>query len=313
MEGNMRRYSLWVLVLVLLAAGHLTAQELTLYTMPPPRDLNWKNPQTLAFGAALGNRLVLTHVKHKHTFGHVFIELKGEGYHELTGSTTAPDAPADAEMITKHGHGLGVFFAPLKGALDPKEGLEKELVDRYKSGRVAYIRFKLSPSTFERLQTFLKEYKERGYNQIYNGTNEPRKGKGAGCSIFGVVFLELAGLLHPVWVKEWVRERLIPLEFIGGPLTGKRVSLKQTLVNSRWAKPSEPHMVLRLYDPELMYKWIGLTWKNLQHESLHANPAGKGSTPAAGKATIEKRGNALGLVYDCRHVPTPTDPIWQNP
>jgi len=110
----MFRFPVYFLLVLILATGQVTAQELTLYTFPPPRDLNWKSPQSLAFCAAVGNRLVVTHLKHKHTFGHVFIELKGDGYHELTGSTTAPDAPADAEMITKHGHGLGVFFAPLK-------------------------------------------------------------------------------------------------------------------------------------------------------------------------------------------------------
>jgi hypothetical protein len=307
----MFRFPVFFLLVLILAAGQVSAQELTLYTFPPPRDLNWKSPQSLAFCAAVGNRLVVTHLKHKHTFGHVFIELKGDGYHELTGSTTAPDAPADAEMITKHGHGLGVFFAPLKGALDPKEGLEKELVERYKSGRVAFIRFKLNPTTFERLKTFLREYKERGYNNIYNGTNEPRKGKGAGCSIFGIAFLELAGFLHPVWVREWVRERLIPREFIGGPITGNRVSLKQTLIDSRWAKPSEPHMVLRLYDPELMFKWIREAWKMEHHKALHANPNETVSVKP-GEASRDKRGNAFGLVYDCRHVLTPTDPIWQT-
>ena len=26
-----------------------------------------------------------------------------------------------------------------------------------------------------------------------------------------------------------------------------------------------------------------------------------------------KRGKAKGLIYDCRHVPTPTDPIFREP
>lgn len=304
----------WVLsvcaFVVLILVPELQAQELTLYTMPPPRSLNWDSPWTLAFSAAVGNRFTFTHIKHKHTFGHVFIELKGpNGERELTGSTTAPDAPSDSDKITKEGYGLGVFWADLKGTLETPESLDPQMADRYKTGRIAFITYKLHPKTYERLSTFLREYRARGYGNIYNGMNRPREGLGAGCSMFGVVFLELAGLLHPEFEKKWIVSRNVPNALIGGPLTGRKVSVKNAIL-SRWAKDTEPHTVLSLYDPDLIYNWVLKEWEQAKFNRLHGV-----STPERGylnRMQYVRRQKALGLSFDVSDIAPPTDPIWQG-
>lgn len=305
------------------------AQELTLYTFPPPRPLNWASPFTLSFGAGVGNRFTFSHIKHKHTFGHVFIELRGpNGERWLTGSTTAPDAPSDADYVTKRGYGLGVLFTGLQGALDPAPGLDAELVDRYQSGRVAFMTFKLKPATFVRMARFLKEYQERGYHKIYNGLNRPREGLGAGCSIFGMAFLEIGGLMRPEYPRDWVVSVRIPEHLIGGPATGRRVSLFKAMTG-RWAREDEPHRVLSLYDPQLMYVWINKEYQKRRFDQvLHRSPGndrGSGVQPAparpesAGPRDIVgryfpikpvARGKALGLEIDCTRMPTPTEPLF---
>ena len=307
---------LMILLLVAIALGTwpatTLAQELVLYTMPPPGSLDWSSPRSLVFGAAVANRLTFTHVKHKHTFGHVFIELRGpDGQSEFAGSTTAPDAPSDADFITKHGYGLGVFFANFRGALDTRESLVPQIADREKSGRLGFITFKLNRAQYNRLTTFLKEYKERGYDKIYNGLNRPREGLGAGCSAFGIAFLEVGGFHRPMFAKQWVVSVRLPEQLIGGPLTGRKVSLTKTLM-SRWAREDEPHRVLSLYDPDLMFKWITRMHQASRFQQLHPAPA-DGSGDYTDRPKLVKRGKAVGIEYDVSREPLPREPIFLVP
>ncbi len=275
------------------------AYELTLFTMPSPREINWKTPRGLATTALTNNLTFKTHKGHKHAIGHVFIELKGPGYYKVTGSVPIPENTMK-EKILKKGYGLGILFTGVEGKLEKTDDLLSELPARYKSGRIAFITFRLSKETFERLVTYVTEYEKRGYGKIYNGLNKPREGLGAGCSAFGVSFVELAGLLHPVWKKTWPIQVRIPEKLIGGPITGNKVSLRKIIKVKRWATEKEPHKVLKLYEPYKIYEWICKTYDKEKVKKSHT-------------AGLMKRGKAKGLIYDCRHVPCPKDPIFRKP
>jgi hypothetical protein len=127
--------------------------------------------------------------------------------------------------------------------------------------------------------------------------NRPREGLGAGCAAYGIAFLEIMGLLHPVWKKAWPIRVRVPMAAIGGPITGKKVPFYKVFGMSRWAKENEPHRRLVLYEPTLVWEWIRKTWRE------------ESATPT-GNVKPDKRGKALGLVYDCRHVPVPDEPIF---
>lgn len=303
----------WLLLVIIFGAWPMAAvaEELVLYTMPPPHNLDWSSPRSLVFGAAVANRFTFSHIKHKHTFGHVFVELRdAAGNSDFAGSTTAPDAPSDADFITKQGYGLSVFFANFKGAIEGKESLIPQINDRYKSGRIGFVVFKITPRQYERVARYLKEYRERGYGKVYNGLNLPREGLGAGCSAFGVAFLDVLGLIRPEFEKNWKVSVLLPNELLGGPGTGKRVSLWKTCMG-RWAKPGEPSRPLVLYDPDLIFSWIHKIWEQKKFQQLHeelANPQGD----YLDRVQLIKRGQALGLGYDVTRVPVPRDPIWQG-
>ncbi len=240
------------------------------------------------------------HVNAKHAIGHVFIGLRHEKRDEflLTGSAPTKDAGME-NMVLKEGYGLGILFADIKGALEPTVKLLAEIPDRAKSGRIAFIKFKLNDANYDRLKTYLNEYRKRGYGNIYNGLNLPREGKGAGCSAFGVAFLEVAGLMHPVWEKKWPIQVRIPQDLIGGPLTGKKVSVLKALKIGRWARENEPHRVLKLCEPYKIYEWIHREWDKENKEK-------------SGKVKLLKEQNALGLEYDCTHVAPPSAPIFQG-
>lgn len=313
MKRHLYSQAILVMAAVLVAwTATASAQELILYTMPPPGSLDWSSPRSLLFGAAIANRLTFTHVKHKHTFGHVFIELRGpDGQSEFAGSTTAPDAPSDADFITKHGYGLGVFYANFRGALDTRESLEPQIADREKSGRLGFITFKLNRAQYNRLATYLREYKERGYDKIYNGLNRPREGLGAGCSAFGISFLEVGGFHRPMFAQQWMVHVRLPEQLIGGPTTGRRVSLMAAALG-RWAREDEPHRVLSLYDPDLIFKWIVRMHQAARFQQVHASDSSE-KGDYTDRPKLVKRRNALGIEYDVSREPLPREPIFLVP
>ncbi|HNV68344.1 MAG TPA: hypothetical protein PKO06_01505 [Candidatus Ozemobacteraceae bacterium] len=284
------------------------SQELTVYSMCPPRSLDWSNPRALMFTTA-GNKLTFHHKDHKHSIGHVFIELKNGSERMLTGSVPTGDSNAvNKQLLLKEGAGLGILFADMPGRLENTPDLDSELPDRYKSGRIAFVTFKLSQATYDRVKNFIAEYKARGYDKIYNGLNDPRRGLGAGCGTFGMACLEVAGLLHPTWKNIWYRHIDIAERLIGGKLGGgKKVSVTDILAAGRWNRDGEPTRRLDLCDPNLVYLWINAQHDKLVFKQIHAGADG---LVLSQQVTPEKRQKAKGLVYDCTHVKTPTEPIF---
>lgn len=274
-------------------------QELTLYTMPSPKEINWKTPRGL-LASAVRNNLTLQHWGTKHPIGHVFIQLSHKERDELilTGSVPHPDDDSKKKLF-KDKIGLGILFTDMKGRLEKTEDLLNEIPARFESGRIAYIRFKLSEENYDRLKTYLNNYIERGYGNIYNGLNLPREGLGAGCSIFGIAFLEVAGLMHPVWRQKWPVTVRIPLELIGKPITNNKVAITKIAGASRWANENEPHKVLSLYEPFYIFTWIKEEWA-------------KENKQKTGRVKLLKKGKAFGLEYDCTHVAPPDEPIFQG-
>lgn len=305
-----RRVFLAVLLAMVLGWSPCSAQEFVLYAFPPAADLNWNSPLSLAWGAGVKGRFSFQHGKAKHTIGHCFMELIGaDGTRDLTGMTTAPDAPSDSDYVTKKGYGLGVLFAPLQGALDSSLKLDGELKTRYETGRVAFFRFRISQAQYGRMKRYLTEFRARGYDKVYNGLNEPRKGQGAGCSAFAISFLDITDLIDPVMAQQWIRRVNIPLSLIGGPLTGNTVSLAKLTVSAHWARPGEPSRELALYDPQLIFEWLGKEFEKARFAKLHG---AKPETTLLGKpCQFVHRGNAVGLYLDVRGHPVPADSLWK--
>jgi len=288
-----------LVLLAVILAGSAMAQDLTLYAMPSPREINWKTPRGL-LTSAITNNLTLQHRDAKHAIGHVFIQLSHEGTGEviLTGSVPRPEDDSKNKIL-KQGYGLGILFTDMLGRLEKTEDLLNEIPARFESGRIAYIRFKLSQENYDRLKTYLSNYRARGYGNVYNGLNLPREGLGAGCSAFGIAFLEVAGLMHPVWREKWPVKVRIPLEVIGGPLTGNKVSVTKVARAKRWANENEPHRELVLYEPYYIYQWVKAEWT----KEFNAN---------TGRVKLLKKDNAYGLEYDCTHVAPPDEPMFQG-
>ena len=277
------------LVLLYFLVSNAFADDLTLYVYPSP-GLSWKSPRNLALGVFKnqifgGDRQI----------GHVSVEISCEGdkpFHFFTGASQIDhESPG---LLFREGYGLGILFHDYPGFGEDSAQLLPELEKRYQSGKLSFIHFKINSSTCRRLETYLKEYKERGYDKHYGLSNRPLYCEGAGCSAFGASFLEVAGLLDPVYVKNWAMTIRIPKELIGGTLTHQYVPITRVLWADRWAEENEPHRSIFFWSPDLIHDWIRKTWAKV--------------TPYKS----EMRGKAVGLEIDRRTVPTPTGPIWRH-
>jgi hypothetical protein len=199
-------------------------------------------------------------------------------------------------------YGYGILFHNFAGRLYSAEEISADNKSRFESGAISFMRWTISATTCSRIAQYFAEYVERGYDKSYGLPNQPRSGEGAGCSAFGMSFLEVAGLMDDVYQTSWQKFLRIPERYVGGPLTGQRVRLMPLLLSFRrtsWAEPGEAHFPLLFWDPETMHYWVKNVWNQVT-VTLPKLPF-----------TRAQIGNAPGLLFDATSVATPIEPIWK--
>jgi hypothetical protein len=287
----------WLLTAMLaLPFSFAHADELTFYAYPSPLGISWDSPEQTGWTGLMSETAFDPRFKDVHSLGHVQIELNceestsGPAQYVFTGMTNISDSEFASDLLD-HGYGLGLLVGSFKGREENTVDIEADLPARYKSGRISFIDFMISPATCQRAAQYLAEYHALGYDKIYGGlADRPRYGEGAGCSAFGQSVLEIAGLMAPSWYQDWTRSVRVPYTLVGGPLTNEDVPLAEVLFGShamRWADPGERSFDLFFWDPDRIYNWIN------QNSAI-------------------KRGKAKGLFLDRRETPTPTDPFWKQ-
>lgn len=287
------------------------ADQLILYVYSSPRPIHWETPRSLLM-STVENELLSIGSKYAHSIGHVNVELQcgetaeGPAIQEYAGMTSAKGYNP-LSLILK-GYAMGVLFQNFPGTLETQERVTREIRHGERSGRMNFVKFLIAPKTCHRLHAYLTEYKERGYSKNYGLPNRPRYGEGAGCSAFGVSFVDIAGILSDDLVQAWSLNLNISEKLIGGPLTGQKVALRKILFDrAGWSTPITTEAGSRMvadtgakelffWDPDTMYQWVKKSWKE---------------TPPVGFEKVSS-GKSLGLVTDATQIPTPADPIWKN-
>jgi hypothetical protein len=286
-------------IMLLLLAGYVAqGQEITLYVIPPPVPMNWHSPQALLVSYIKNLTARSKYFKRRHPMGHVVVELRDSAHMVVAGIVAESKADLAYRVYAK-GYGLGILFTPLPGKMEEGDINTRELSERLKKGDVAFIRFRINDAAFNRLWQYIHEYKERGYDRIYNGANKPREGKGAGCSSFGLSFIEIAGLLPQEETDKWKVSVNIPEKLIGGPeRANKWVGLHKIIFKSKWADTTrQPYRKIAYYEPYFMYEWIAAAWvdSNLSTKKRYVK---------------EKKGSAKGLLIDCSECTLPGEEVW---
>jgi hypothetical protein len=286
-----------VLIICFLIAGFYIsfAQELTMYVLPAPKGIQWTSPHTV-LSSYVKNMMTKNTAGKRHDMGHVIVELKNGNSYALIGMSPAGKYTLSWKVLFC-GYGFGGFYYGFKGEMTNAAVNLPEIERRIKNGTVAYIKMKLSSAVFDRVWKYATEYEQYGYNKIYNGTNRPRYGEGAGCSAFGVSFLEVAGLPIEKMAADWIVSVPIQERFIGGPPGGGRyVNMLGLFFTNKWADSSNKNFrMASYYEPTVMYNWIVNAYN---HNSCIKDCAS------------EITGEAKGLVFDYSLALPPAGPIW---
>ncbi len=275
------------------------ADQLVLYTTPSPYGINWHTPHTL-IRSVLRNHSS----SQPHEIGHVAVGLycsdRGLSGNPdlLTGMTSAVDN--SQELLLRQGYGLGILFHNFEGRVNTWDEVLTDINLGVRSGRLSFMAFDISRATCQRLMNYETEFRERGYDQSYGLTNRPLYGEGAGCSAFGVSFLEVAGVDTNLFFGDWGRSLRVPTRLVGGPLTGYFVPLARFILNplAMWAIAREPWFPLSFWDPDRMHAYV------------HRVNAGSITMPFTGE--MLSWGNAKGLRMNLLGVPTPAGPIFRQ-
>jgi hypothetical protein len=271
----------------LLLASQAFAAELTLYNIPSPKGMDWSAPSKIAI-TALKNLLSFE----PHFMGHIFIEIKCDGTHEYTGMTSKDLDYVNQLMLG--GKGMGILYHSFEGHLEESNDVQKELADYFKNGGLNFAKFIVSENQCQRAAQYLKEFREKKVGRHYGLANRPRYGEGAGCTAFGVSFLDVLGILDQDMRESWSQTINIPLDLAGPPLRDESVSVFKVVFNSgSWAKDNEKHQKLTFWDPDKMYNWVKK--KTKQSHTGH---------------TIAKNDKVEGIVIDKSLFPVPGEPIW---
>lgn len=271
--------------------------QLTLFSIPSPHGMDWSSPRALGI-SGVKNKIEFQHFGHKHAIGHVFIQLEDPSLEEpiLTGMTTVSQEE-EISLALQRGYGLGVLAASMHGKLDQAAKLRDDMTKRYQTGAISWVRYLLSPELGARLVRYFREYRERGYDRFYGGSDRPRYGEGGGCSAFGVSFVDVAGLMEPEYQESWKVLLRIPARLFGGPRTHQSVPLRRLFAYGRWAEEGEPHAKIEMWDPSLIHDWVVRTW-----DAEREAPTGRWQP--------ETRRRARGLLVDARARAVPQEPIW---
>jgi hypothetical protein len=272
------------------------AQELTLYIYPAPAGMNWESPNKLLSSYAKNSVCAKGGTK-RHAMGHVVVELKDEKSYALVGAAAENNYGMSSKVLSE-GYGFGAFYYGFKGRLQEADVNLPDLEPRLAAGEAAYIRIKLGRENFTRLQQYLKEYKERGYDRIYNGKNRPLYGGGAGCSAFGISFLEVAELPLKEMTDQWIVSVAIPHALIGGPEgNGLFVPLGKIMLTGKWADTTkQAYRMASYYDPTMMYNSI---------VKAHDEEGFSGGVK-------EMKAKAKGFFFDFSNAAPVRTPIWPS-
>lgn len=266
--------------------------ELTLYAIPAPKltGLSWKRPGGLArrtlLSKALGLHRALGHAAVRVDCEATETEPKGH----FLGSVVDTD-DTFRTMVLKEKAGLGVLLHTVPGSLEPEEDLQATIDERYASGRISFLRFKISPEVCHGLLGYTRELTRLGVANRY-GFVRPLYKEGAGCSAFSMAFLELANLDEGRFRDEWSFDVRVPMSLIGGvDNPSNKVSVLNLFFTFRsWAKEDEPHRRLLGWDPTKMFT------------SIRSMAKGQLRGGGASAESVERRGKSLGVVLDRRSV-----------
>lgn len=247
------------LILVIFSSAPATANELSFLLYRAPTPLDWSSPGRLVQSMTNNLGAEVNGTPYPHPISHVNIRLQcGKSPAVYRGMTSIKSNGAYLWDFIVRGSSLDTILINQQGrSYEAAEILHWWPLLRERN-YTQKIRFLLSGSQCARLQRYLHLYRSTGLENIYGGLrSEPLRGQGAGCSAFAVSLLQVLGVSPEQRFPSWHRELRIPLTLLSTQEQRAAISFLGYLRgrDRGWASPKEPHIVLRFWDPELMFLW----------------------------------------------------------
>jgi hypothetical protein len=244
--------------------------SLTFFVYSPPAPIDWSSPTSMSISAVKNTLLT----DKPHAIGHVYIGLKCNGQSPIwTGQTSSGSDLEQALVNYPIVYDL-LLTDDWYGVLDSRIEVIHNIELARKHGGHGYFRFLIQQDVCERLTDYFDGYKKLGLHLNYGGLkSDPltNPAQGAGCAMFGVNFLKVAGLFTEKMQEDWSQTVLMPPE--DQPCLNCPTNLQLLLgVQLDWPKIHEPHQVVNFYNPELMYKSLVAITKSLNHEKVNFHP-----------------------------------------
>lgn len=285
--------------------------ELSLYVMPAyPVHMNWESPRKLFLSSIKGSLF-----NGALTIGHVSVgvncgmedESSTPSTQILSGAVPVSGSTAARLLLTRK-VGLSLLEGSWAGTTESAESVKNSFkITNGKPKRMSVITFLIPESSCQRLVQYFKEYSATP-NLYYGNSPRPRRKEGAGCTAFGVSFLEVAGIMNEEFAREWAVTVRVPQTLMAGYLGKSKVRNREILGSSfsrEWARESDPHMKLTTFEPYLMHQWVMKLMES--PETMRA---------LGGEVTDRLPYGLHGLHairFDRRSVPTPVEPIFTGP
>ncbi len=275
-----------LLVAVLLFANQSFAHELQLLFYRAPKPLDWSTPGSLVrstfhntffkIGQEEGDHY--RYDIYPHSISHVNIRLQcGTEPLVYRGMTSDRSTASYAWDLLVRGRSLETFLIDVKGRFYRNEEVLKWLPVLEAQGYVRRLKIKLNQEQCYRVKNYLRQYEETQLHKVYGSLRaDPQWGQGAGCAAFAVSFLKVLNIFPDDLAKHWQRELKVPLRLLSSQTRKSEVGFWGYLrgKDASWARPGEPAITVKFYDPELMYHWVGTRKQVVWDVSDHVVPKG---------------------------------------
>lgn len=235
------------------------AHELELFFYRAPSPLDWNSPGKLVRSMMRNQSAKLDGENYPHPISHVNIRLQCDSEPAIfRGMTSVKTNNSYLRDFLVEGSSLDMMLINQKGRSYTKNEILYWLPRLQKLGYVRSLKVLLNQEQCLRAQRYLQLYTETGLGKIYGGLrSDPLRAEGAGCSAFAVSVLRILNLLPSSVAKSWQRELAIPFELLSHWEKRASISFLEFLWgrDRSWAKPNEPQIHLKFWDPERMYLW----------------------------------------------------------
>ncbi|MEA5005460.1 MAG: hypothetical protein VB022_03510 [Rikenellaceae bacterium] len=289
--------------------------EFIIYVIPSTQYIDWQSPSTL-YKSTTKSWIKSKFSKCSYYIGHLFIELRSSLVDEpILMSVRSTGDKEKKRLLFKERVGIGIIGAALPGRIETKEELTVS-IDHYlkKARRIAFIKYSINRDAAHRIIQYLEGFMTKDSTSYaacdaYGGAFWPRyKGEGAGCSAFGMVALEVAGIKYDY--EDWLHRVNIPANLVGGEFNNN-IKIKNRDIKRQKAW-DDGHGIMNvdffpffIYDPSLIYNWIIEQRDKYLNDSILSD---RQFYPAVIK---KDRGDIPGLCIDARNVTAPVyEPIF---